>query len=121
MACARRLFFAFVSFVLTCAAVQAWAQPRPMRILFIGNSLTSVSDIPGRVAALAKAMGRDAHVESYTANGFSLADHWQDGNALAAIRKGWDVVVLQQGTSGRPDSAAELVEYTRRFAGPIRA
>jgi hypothetical protein len=108
--------------LLLLASVAAGAQPvtKPTRILFVGNSLTSATDIPGRLGALAKVMGRDAHVESHTSNGYSLSDHWQDGRALAAIRKGWDIVVLQQGTSGRPDSRAELVEYTRRFAGPIR-
>jgi hypothetical protein len=118
-----RIFAALLVLLASFAtAAQApSAQPaKPTRVLFIGNSLTSVSDIPGRLAALAKVMGRVAHVESYTANGYSLADHWQDGRALAEIRKGWDIVVLQQGTSGRADSAAELLEYTKRFAGPIR-
>lgn len=104
-----------------CAAL-AHAQPKPTRILFVGNSLTSATDIPGRVAALARAMGREAEVESVAAGGYSLRDHLDDGRALAAIRKGgWDLVVLQQGTSGRPDSRAELIESTKRFAEPIRA
>lgn len=104
-----------------CAAL-AHAQPNPTRILFVGNSLTSATDIPGRVAALARAMGREAEVESVAARGYSLRDHLDDGRALAAIRKGgWDLVVLQQGTSGRPDSRAELIESTKRFAEPIRA
>lgn len=107
--------------LLAAAALAAHGQGKPTRILFIGNSLTSATDIPGRVAALARAMGREAHVESVTSNGYSLADHLADGRALKAIRKGgWDWVVLQQGTSGRPDSRAELIESTKRFAGPIR-
>lgn len=107
---------------LGLCATLAHAQPKAARILFVGNSLTSATDIPGRVAALARAMGREAQVESVTVNGYSLQDHLDDGRALATIRKGgWDVVVLQQGTSARPDSRAELVESTKRFAGPIRA
>src|SRR5687767_15120676 len=103
------------------AATSAAAQGKPTRILFIGNSLTSVTDIPARLQALAREMGRAAEVESVTANGYSLADHLADGRALAAIRKGgWDFVVLQQGTSGRADSRAELVASARRFAAPIR-
>lgn len=112
-----------VALLLLCLAVAtgAVAQGKPTRILFIGNSLTSVTDIPARLQALARAMGRAAEVEAVTANGYSLADHLQDGRALAAIRRGgWDLVVLQQGTSGRPDSRAELVESTRRFAPAIR-
>ena len=36
------------------------------------------------------------------------------------ICKGWDVVVLQQGPSSQADSRAQLVDYSRRFAKPIR-
>lgn len=107
--------------LLIVAALAAHGQGKPTRILFIGNSLTSATDIPRRLAGLARAMGREAEVESVTSNGYSLADHLADGRALAAIRKGrWDVVVLQQGTSGRPDARAELIEAARRFAAPIR-
>ena len=107
---------------LVIAACAAHGQAKPTRILFVGNSLTSVTDVPGRLVALARAMGREAQVESVTFNGYTLADHWSDGRALAAIRKGgWDYVVLQSGSSGRRDSGAELVESVRQFAAPIRA
>ena len=115
-----RRFLALVVLAL-CAGV-AFAQPaaKPTRILFIGNSLTSATDIPGRLAKLARVMGRPVEVETVASNGYSLEDHWNEDRARAAIRKGWDLVVLQQGTSGRADSKAQLVEYTRKFAGPIR-
>jgi lysophospholipase L1-like esterase len=108
--------------LLFLAAASAFAQAQPakaQRVLFIGNSLTA--GIPERVAKLVRAMGRDVAIESVVANGFSLEDHWNDGRARDAIRKGWDVVVLQQGTSSQPDTRRELVEYTRRFAREIRA
>jgi hypothetical protein len=97
------------------------AKPRALRILFIGNSLTYTGDVPGRLEKLARAMGRRAVVESVTAPGYSLEDHWRDGKAAAAIRKGWDVVVLQQGTSSRQPDRSQLLEFVRRFAAPIRA
>ena len=90
------------------------------RILFVGNSLTYTGDIPGRLAKLAQAMGRAAVVESIALPGYSLQDHWEDGRAAAAIRKGWDVVVLQQGTSARHPDRSQLLEYARRFAPLIR-
>jgi len=96
------------------------ATDAPRRVLFVGNSLTYETDIPGRVARLAKAMGRDVTIDSVAFPAFSLEDHWQDGRALAAIRKGWDVVVLQQGTSAHDEGRDQLVEYTKRFAKPIR-
>lgn len=109
--------------VLLAFAAPAAAQPaaaRPLRILFVGNSLVSHGKLPERLAALATAMGRAAAIDAVTDNDFSLEDHWNDGRAAAAIAKGWDVVVLQQGPSARADSRAQLVDYTRRFAKPIR-
>src|SRR6185369_8269312 len=95
------LRFLAVVFLLAWSATafaQAPAQ-KPLRILFIGNSLTYTGDVPGRVALLAGALGRKAEVESITAPGYQLEDHWREGKAQAAIRKGWDVVILQQGSS----------------------
>ena len=96
------------------------AKPKALRILFVGNSLTYTGDVPGRLAKLAQAMWRLAVVESVTAPGYSLEDHWREGKAATAIRKGWDVVVLQQGTSGRHPDRSQLLEFARRFAGTIR-
>src|SRR5512134_1262785 len=96
------------------------AAPAPQRILFIGNSLTDTGDIPGRLQKLATAMGRAAVVDSVTSPGYSLEDHWEDGRAAAAIRKGWDVVVLQQGSSAHHPDRSQLIAFTRRFAKLIR-
>ena len=107
--------------LLAMAALAVQAQAKPTRILFIGNSLTTATDIPGRLVKLARAMGRPAEAQTVADDGYSLADHLRDGRALAAIRKGgWDLVVLQQGTSARADSRAELVESTKRLAAAIR-
>lgn len=103
------------------AAAQDKPAPKATRILFIGNSLTYWTDLPQRVAGVAKATGRAAQVESVAFPSFSLEDHWQDGRALAAVRKGgWDFVVLQQGTSAHEEGRAQLIEFARKFAGPIR-
>ena len=105
-------------------AACAWAQApaaKTTRILFIGNSLTDTNDTPGRLEKLAKAMGRDAKVESVAFPQHSLVDHWTDGRALAAIKKGgWNFVVLQQGPSADPESRKELVQGVKQFAAPIR-
>lgn len=124
----RRAFLAAAatlaaSLALAQAPAPAPAAPepaKPVRILFVGNSLTSTGDIPARLQKLATAMGRKATVEMAAYSDFSLEDHWRDGRALAAIRKGWDIVVLQQGPSSQPDSREQLVEYSKRFAKPIR-
>ena len=52
---------------------------------------------------------------------FSLEDHWRDGRAAEAIRKGWDIVVLQQGTSAHEAGRKRAHRLrAKRFAKPIR-
>jgi hypothetical protein len=91
------------------------------RILFIGNSLTYAHDLPAMVCALAAAEKRDLRCESVTRGGFSLEDHWNEGNALKRIREGgWTWVVLQQGPSAARDSRGSLLKYARMFDREIR-
>jgi len=127
-----RRFLSFVAAAVTLLASTVHAQApapapaalpgmdKPLRVLFVGNSLTAWSDIPKRVASVAAATGRKTVIDSVAYPSFSLDDHWRDGRALAAIRKGWDVVVLQQGTSAHDEGRRELIESARRFEKPIR-
>jgi hypothetical protein len=108
--------------VAALAVLLALLQPAPaapMRILFIGNSLTYVNDLPGMVCTLARSTGRAVVCETVARPDFSLEDHWR-GEARAVIARGWDVVVLQQGPSALSESRALLVDYTRRFDAEIR-
>jgi hypothetical protein len=92
------------------------------RVLFVGNSLTEANGLPAMVAALARAAGRPLAVEQVVFGGFSLEDQWNRGDARRAIaRGGWRYVVLQQGPSSLPESRANLLEWTGRFAPEIRA
>lgn len=95
--------------------------PAPTRILFIGNSLTYQNDLPGMVCQLGRAAGRTLACESVARPDYGLEEHWQSGEARAAIaRGGWDVVVLQQGPSALPESRRLLIDYTRRFDAEIK-
>jgi hypothetical protein len=69
------------------------------RILFIGNSLTYVNDVPGILQALAdSAGGEQLAVASRALPNYALIDHWLDGVAASEIAKGgWAWVVMQQG------------------------
>ena len=96
--------------------------PRPRRVLFVGNSLTYVNDLPALVARISAAEGRALETHAVVHPDYGLEDHWNDGvvqRLLATAR--WDVVVLQQGPSSLPESGSNLVEYARRFAPLIRA
>jgi hypothetical protein len=107
----------------SCGSTSPEPGPDPdLRILFIGNSLTYVNDLPGMVRQLgASNAARPVTVASVAFGDYSLEDHWNRGDALTAIRQGgWDLVVLQQGPSALPESRANLIEWTGRFAGEIR-
>jgi hypothetical protein len=97
-------------------------QARALRVLFVGNSLTYMNDLPAIVEALAEASGAARpSCKAITAGGYSLEDHWNRGAAQKAIAQGgWDVVVLQQGPSASTEGRASLLEYARRFAVEIR-
>lgn len=97
--------------------------PAEVRVLFIGNSLTYTHDIPRLVASLSEqADGPRMRTAVVAVGGYGLEDHWRRGEALDSIaRGGWSYVVLQQGPSTLPESRANLVEWTGRFAERIRA
>ena len=104
---------------LLAAALLA-AQPAPARILFIGNSLTYANDLPSMVCAMARSAGRHAVCETVAKPDYGLEEHWNDRDARAAIARGWDVVVLQQGPSALPESRRLLIAYTKRFDAEIK-
>jgi hypothetical protein len=120
MAGMDRLRALLCSLAISCSTFAAAEEAKPLRILFVGNSATFWTDVPGKLAKAAAATRRAAVIESESFGGFSLEDHWNDGRALKAIEKGWDVVILQQGVSALPESRANLVEYAKRFGDPIR-
>lgn len=115
-----RLGYTALTAALSCAALGA-SSAAPRAVLFIGNSLTSANNLPRMVEQRSAAVG-DPIVSTMVAfNDFSLSDHWSQGDALRAIRRGgWDTVVLQQGPSSLAESRVALVADTRRFDAEIR-
>ena len=113
------IVFAAIAFLIGTPAAGANASPprADLRVLFIGNSLTAANDLPSMVSALAAAAGV-GRIETRTMapGGYSLEDHWNDGQARRAISEGgWSFVVLQQGPSALPESQILLRQYARRF------
>jgi hypothetical protein len=67
----------------------------PIRVLFIGNSLTASNDLPAVVARLADARSQPRPiVQMVAAGGFSLEDHWNKGDAQRAIIGGHYLAAL---------------------------
>ena len=76
------------------------ASERPhYRVLFIGNSLIYVNNLPAVLAALAAAQPEPVVIATatYVQGGGSIAERWADGAAASALRRGgWDAVILQE-------------------------
>jgi hypothetical protein len=92
-----------------------------LHVLFIGNSLTYVNDLPAILESLADS-AREPLLETrmVAKPDYSLEDHWNDGDAISGVNAGgWNVVVLQQGPSSLDASRALLIQYTRLFAAAI--
>ncbi|HZR23307.1 MAG TPA: hypothetical protein VFA59_06955 [Vicinamibacterales bacterium] len=99
----------------TCIAAPA------IRVLFVGNSLTTVNNLPELVQRLAAAGNQKFEYRIVAFDGYSLEDHWNRGDARRAIAEGgWSYVVLQQGPSALPESRVLLIDYARRFASEAR-
>jgi hypothetical protein len=96
--------------------------PKPLRVLFVGNSLMAVNDVPAYVTAIARARGRTLEHATIAPGGYSLEDHWNAGWARDALRTGsWDVVVMQQGPSALRESEADLKVWATKFADEARS
>ncbi|HEU5220146.1 MAG TPA: hypothetical protein VFU23_15910 [Gemmatimonadales bacterium] len=93
------------------------------RILFVGNSLTYVNDLPGMVKALADSAGIPTVQTAQVARpDYSLEDHWNDGQARRVIGQGgWHYVVMQQGPSAVLANRANLRQWVATFSDLIRS
>jgi hypothetical protein len=97
-------------------------EPGTLHVLFVGNSFTSVNDLPTMVGELAKAAGEDRalRVGRCLHDGFRLKDHWEKGEAIRALGEGkWELVVLQEQSAvpsfDRERRAALMDAVARKF------
>jgi len=104
-------------------AVLRSEDPRPMRVLFVGNSLTFFNSLPDRVREKAQ---RDTSLrlpdlQSVVRPGYTLRQHWAWGEAQRRIlAERWDYVVLQEG-SGILQERDTAALYVTRFDSLARA
>lgn len=121
---------------LLCLSLLAAYAGEPERVLFIGNSYTSVNKLPDVFAEVVKSAGYKVPViKSATPGGQTLKQHLTvQPKSLALIDEGkWDIVVLQ-GQSQEPalaevspairtdfvDSAAALCQRVRAKSPQVR-
>ena len=70
---------------------------QPTAVLFVGNSLTYVNNLPALLRALGDAQGTAISTETWAAPGGTLAERWREGHVAEALRaRRFDVVVLQE-------------------------
>ena len=96
----------------------AHTQPAPtMRVLFIGNSLTSTNNLPGMLEALSRTSGGPRiDCESIAFPNYSLEDHWNRGDAAKAIaRGGWRDRDPAAGTVGAARIPGLAARVPRKF------
>ena len=92
---------------------------KTLRVLFIGNSLTYVNDLPGLLAQLAKSRDSKMEYEMYAPGGYTLAGHSADPQLLAKINKGaWDIVVLQEQSQlpAYPWAETQVFPYAQKLS-----
>src|SRR4051794_17857903 len=96
-------------------------EPNSLAVLFIGNSFTARNDLSWFIGRLAAAKGNTLRHRLISAGGASLRRHWNAGDACAAIRDGYDRVVLQEQTTLPVKNAVRMGESVRLFDEAIRA
>ena len=104
---------AVIMFAATAAA-KAPKADKPLKILFIGNSYTSVNNLPALVTALAEAGGRKIEAVTLLKGGATLERHIKESAAADKIgSQPWDIVVLQE-QSLRPIHDADAMYQSAR-------
>ena len=116
------LLAALVCLPSGASSTPAVAKPA-LRVLFIGNSLTSWHNLPAYVASLAKQSGDSTfRYRMIAPPAVGLEDHWRIPRTRRALaEQRWDVVVMQQGPSAEPESRVHLCTWTKRFADLARS
>jgi hypothetical protein len=88
------------------------------RILFIGNSYTFCN---GGIDKQLERLTPACKTECLALGGYTLEKHWNEGQALQAIRRGgWNYVVLQEQSQGPVINRTRFFDAARRFDSEIR-
>ena len=107
---------------LACSSVTATEGVSGRSVLFIGNSLTYVNDLPAMVAKVAEAADDSIRVAMVAGPNLAVIDHTNGAtDAVARIDGGnWGFVLLQQGPTPAGICRDTLVIATLRFAPHVR-
>ena len=121
-----KLFLILLIIVAVSLAAGTSLAQSKTRILFIGNSLTYVNDLPGLVAALADERGLKVEWEMAARGGYRFSQHVASPDTLKKIKAGnWDYVVLQEQSQlpafSRAQVKRDVFPYAKKLCAAIRA
>ena len=107
----------FILFLLVpFSLVSQPMETQPLRILFVGNSLTYANDLPTLVRQYASTQGVKVKAEMLAKPNYALEDHWLEGVLQQRIASGsFDFVVVQQGPSSQQEGRQMLLEYGEKI------
>jgi hypothetical protein len=107
----RRFAAATLALLLSAAAAGAESQGKSVRVLFLGNSITYVGNLPAVFAALCEASGNKCSVEMIVTGGAALHDRVADRSMRRPeVAHGFDYLILQERGGDLielPDAAAK--------------
>jgi hypothetical protein len=117
---------AAVALLAACGGGNPPSEPGPdgsYHVLFIGNSLTAVNDLPGTLVQLTASVNDTIIVESVTRPNLAVIDHVNgSSNAVDVIRRGgWDYVILQQGPTSQQLGRDTLILAIKLLDPDIKA
>ena len=97
--------------------------PPTLRVLFIGNSYTSVNDLPNVVSTLSQTPLSPVRiaVEQHTPGGQTWEGHNADPKVAELIARGWDYVVLQDQSDQPWVSTSSVKASLRSLDAKIKA
>jgi hypothetical protein len=122
----RRLVLRLATALASAGCMQTTPlEPLPAgghHVLFIGNSLTYVNDLPRTLAQIAAQSGDTIRVASVAEPDYALIDHITNhSGAVEAVKAGgWEYVVLQQGPSTLPVNRDSLILWSKMWDTMIR-
>ena len=89
---------------------------KPIKVLFVGNSLTYSHNLPQLVETTAIKMGVTLEATMLAYPNYAIEDHWEERKALRLLAQGnYDFLVLQQGPSSQDEGRQMLLDYGAKF------
>lgn len=102
---------------LLSAAQNSYAQPKKLRVLFIGNSFTETNDLPNMIRNVALSAGDTLIPDKSAPGGMTLEGHTTNAITLSKINTGnWNYVVLQEQSQRPALDEADVAKDVYPFA-----